>query len=144
MRTPLAIKLAALREATDRIMVDMAPRKGFTPVQRRAVWERDGGRCCACGVDLQPGWHIDHILPRELGGAHEMDNWQALCAPCHKEKTKGDNRRIAKSRRLRKADAAPVEESSIQSNHKIQSRGFDKTRSRKMSGKVEPRRRKGD
>lgn len=51
---------------------------------RRAVWERDGGRCVACGAtfDLQ----YDHVIPLALGGADSVENLQVLCAPCNQEK----------------------------------------------------------
>jgi DNA repair exonuclease SbcCD ATPase subunit len=55
------------------------------PVEvRRAVYERDGGRCvqCGSGFDLQ----YDHILPVKLGGATTLDNVQILCADCNREK----------------------------------------------------------
>ncbi|MBF6620794.1 MAG: HNH endonuclease [Patulibacter sp.] len=51
---------------------------------RRAVWERDGGRCVACGAtfDLQ----YDHVIPLALGGSDSVENLQILCAPCNQEK----------------------------------------------------------
>jgi hypothetical protein len=56
------------------------------PVEvRRAVFERDGGRCCECGAtfDLQ----YDHILPVALGGATTLENLQLLCADCNRRKS---------------------------------------------------------
>jgi hypothetical protein len=46
---------------------------------RRAVFERDGGRC----VDLQ----YDHILPVARGGATTVENLQLLCADCNRRKS---------------------------------------------------------
>src|SRR6185312_11961653 len=45
---------------------------------RRAVFERDGGRCVECGggFDLQ----YDHVIPLSLGGATTLPNLQLLCA----------------------------------------------------------------
>lgn len=31
--------------------------------------------------------HVDHIVPKERGGADELHNLQVLCAPCHSRKT---------------------------------------------------------
>ncbi len=61
-----------------------APRTAIPREVRRAVWERDGGRCAACGAtfDLQ----YDHVIPLALGGASTVDNLQVLCAPCNQEK----------------------------------------------------------
>ncbi len=51
---------------------------------RRAVFERDGGRCGQCGsnFDLQ----YDHVIPVALGGATTSENLQLLCADCNREK----------------------------------------------------------
>lgn len=51
---------------------------------RRAVWDRDGGRCVVCDAsfDLQ----YDHVIPLALGGANTVENLQVLCAPCNQEK----------------------------------------------------------
>jgi hypothetical protein len=52
---------------------------------RRAVFERDGGRCAECGsnFDLQ----YDHVLPVSLGGATTIENLQLLCADCNRRKS---------------------------------------------------------
>jgi HNH endonuclease len=51
---------------------------------RRAVFERDGGRCVECGgsFDLQ----YDHVIPFALGGATTTANLQLLCADCNRRK----------------------------------------------------------
>lgn len=51
---------------------------------RRAVFERDGGRCVECGArfDLQ----YDHVIPLALGGASTLENLQILCAGCNARK----------------------------------------------------------
>lgn len=115
---------------------------------RGIVYERDGGCCRACGLDLElleavlasmyhhvpdlmPGhmngaavmrevrgklgfggdayealYHIDHIVPVELGGTSHPDNLQTLCIPCHGDKTAVDAGRIAQARRGRQEGAA--------------------------------------
>jgi len=52
---------------------------------RRAVFERDGGRCVECGsnFDLQ----YDHLLPVAHGGATTLENLQLLCADCNRSKS---------------------------------------------------------
>jgi len=52
---------------------------------RRAVFERDGGRCVECDgtFDLQ----YDHILPVAHGGATTLQNLQLLCAECNRSKS---------------------------------------------------------
>jgi hypothetical protein len=51
---------------------------------RRAVFERDGGKCVECesGFDIQ----YDHVLPVALGGATTIENLQLLCADCNRRK----------------------------------------------------------
>lgn len=51
---------------------------------RRAVFERDGGKCTECGstFDLQ----YDHVIPVVLGGATTAENLQLLCADCNRKK----------------------------------------------------------
>lgn len=52
---------------------------------RKAVYERDGGRCNQCGAtfDLQ----YDHVLPVALGGATTLENLQLLCGTCNRAKS---------------------------------------------------------
>jgi hypothetical protein len=52
---------------------------------RRAVYERDGGKCVECGAsfDLQ----YDHVLPVAHGGATTVENLQLLCADCNRRKS---------------------------------------------------------
>jgi hypothetical protein len=51
---------------------------------RRAVLERDGWRCRACGS--KDDLHVDHVYPRAYGGKAVLSNLQALCAPCNRTK----------------------------------------------------------
>ena len=66
---------------------------------RRAVFERDGYRCRACGL---PGrLECDHVQPLRRGGdPWDMDNLQSLCRACHIEKTRRENSRVLGPRAL--------------------------------------------
>jgi 5-methylcytosine-specific restriction endonuclease McrA len=51
---------------------------------RKAVYERDGGKCVRCGNTN--ALQYDHILPFSKGGASTVENLQLLCANCNSEK----------------------------------------------------------
>lgn len=59
------------------------------PYTRTEIYERDGGRCKICGVELKlepNGFHIDHIVPISLGGPDIPANVQLSCQPCNNGK----------------------------------------------------------
>jgi hypothetical protein len=49
---------------------------------RRLVFERDGGRCMACGSGelIQ----FNHVVPCSMGGSNEVQNIRLLCAGCNR------------------------------------------------------------
>jgi 5-methylcytosine-specific restriction endonuclease McrA len=60
-----------------------------TPDQIHALARRDGGfSCCGCGRagDEDDEWHVDHIIPRSIGGADVEANCQLLCKRCNSRK----------------------------------------------------------
>lgn len=50
------------------------------PGVKRAVYDRDGGRCVFCG---RPGLPEAHFIPRSRGGLGVPKNVLTLCRPCH-------------------------------------------------------------
>lgn len=77
-----------LQTARSLMHADEAGRPTRIPIPselRRAVFERDGGRCVECNsnFDLQ----YDHVLPVALGGATTVENLQLLCADCNRRKS---------------------------------------------------------
>ena len=68
----------------------MLPRSRWLAT-RRQVFERDGWRCVKCGKAGR--LECDHIKPLHRGGdPWALDNLQALCRPCHIEKTREERR----------------------------------------------------
>jgi 5-methylcytosine-specific restriction protein A len=50
---------------------------------RQRVLLRDQHTCQRCGLEAT---HVDHVVPRRLGGDDSMDNLQALCRQCNLSK----------------------------------------------------------
>jgi 5-methylcytosine-specific restriction endonuclease McrA len=44
------------------------------------------GRCAICHCRLGDEVHIDHIMPKALGGSNRRSNLQLTCAPCNMAK----------------------------------------------------------
>lgn len=110
-------------------------RARLTKKEFAAMWLSQEGRCgCGCGERLVKGEvDAEHSIPVALLGEAKPDSlWRR---DCHKMKTKGDVRRIAKAERQggRKGQWARR----IKNGPQIQSRGFDKTLRKKFNGEVE-------
>ncbi len=57
------------------------------PIARRRleVFSRSEGRChyCRAALTLDGRWHVEHMVPRALGGDDVSGNLVAACAPCN-------------------------------------------------------------
>lgn len=54
---------------------------------RFSIYERDGYKCCKCGIsDRYAQLEIDHIIPIAKGGKTTYGNLQTLCHKCNIEK----------------------------------------------------------
>lgn len=58
----------------------------FTRSQRSALWRASDGRCEGCGMELERGWHADHVHPWSAGGPTDVSNGAALCPECNRRK----------------------------------------------------------
>lgn len=57
------------------------------PVNRRAIYERDGGKCGICHKPVAfKDMHLDHIIPLARGGTHEPRNVQVAHKTCNLRK----------------------------------------------------------
>ena len=59
------------------------PVRRRAPLNRRAVFARDGHRCQYCAG---PAESIDHVVPRSRGGQHVWENVVAACRACNTRK----------------------------------------------------------
>lgn len=46
--------------------------------KRQAILVRDNYRCAVAGCNTQ-ATHVDHIIPKSVGGTDEPENLQAMC-----------------------------------------------------------------
>lgn len=53
--------------------------------KRRRLFTEAGGQChyCKCDLQLTDSWHVDHKLPRALGGGNEPENLAVACSACN-------------------------------------------------------------
>jgi predicted restriction endonuclease len=57
----------------------------FTAEEFRALCERYGNRCLACG-DTEAVLRADHVVPLTRGGSDDIGNIQPLCGSCNRSK----------------------------------------------------------
>ena len=62
---------------------------------RRVILMRDSGLCqvCSRAGRVTGATQVDHIVARAHGGDDDTANLQAICVPCHAEKTKNDSKK---------------------------------------------------
>lgn len=75
------------------LTVSPAPTR-YVSRRRQEIFEHSKGRCHYCGttLDLTGKWHVEHQLPKALGGANDHMNLVAACVPCNL--SKGDKTAI--------------------------------------------------
>lgn len=63
------------------------------PAIRWQVFQRDQWRCVSCGRNSHDDaiLHVDHIVPRSLGGQDLLSNFQTLCDVCNVGKSNRDS-----------------------------------------------------
>ena len=98
--------------------------------------------CPLCDMSILPGDKTirEHMHALGLGGLDTPDNWRLVHKPCARRKTIGtkatsagsDTQLMAKHRRL-------TGKNKPKRTREIQSRGFDKTKTRRLDGTVVPR-----
>jgi len=84
LSAPDGISARAAKAAEMRIRV--------MPALRWQVFQRDLWKCVACGRNSHDGaiLHVDHIIPRSMGGLDALENFQTLCDACNIGKSNRD------------------------------------------------------
>ena len=85
-------------------------RKSLSSATRKEVAFRQKYECAACGCLLPPDHEVDHIVPVALNGSDALCNLQALCRPCHAQKTRDQRHEILDARKAAAAAEAADEE----------------------------------
>jgi 5-methylcytosine-specific restriction endonuclease McrA len=72
----------------EKVRADRRGRCGKSNERRRtALMKMQKGRCGYCRCKLVPGKiHIDHVMPKALGGSNRRSNLQLLCETCNLQK----------------------------------------------------------
>lgn len=120
-------------------MTRTVDRKPITQAMQLALWKEHGAAICyVCrAMRAANNLHMDHVQALVDGGKHEIDNLRFVCVDCHRKKSAREHRNNSKAKRL--AAAREAHERGEKKASRMKSRGFDKTRSRKMDGSVVPR-----
>lgn len=105
----------ALKEANDQGKLIPPERKGFSRKVREAVAAAYDGRCDRCGEPLKPGFHLDHVTERDLGGSNDVNNLVPLHPECHRIKTSARAPVLAHVHRLAKIEAEGRKPSTMKS-----------------------------
>lgn len=61
-------------------------RRRFNATEKFVMHANADGLCQACGIELNPGWHADHVIPHSKSGRTDIANAQALCSRCNLQK----------------------------------------------------------
>lgn len=90
------------------------------------IWEREGGRCYLSGKKIMPGdaFDYEHVIALCNGGEHRERNIKLALRDKHKAKTAADLAERSKTDRIRAKHLGIFPKSP----HRIQSRGFSRTR----------------
>ena len=63
---------------------------------RYSVFKRANYRCELCGIKADDkALEVDHVVPKSLGGADDLTNYQALCYSCNASKGNRDSTDLA-------------------------------------------------
>jgi len=102
-------------------------------ITRYILWREKGMCFDGCGSpgkqqDHRPAWNL--LIPKR----HDPDKIFLVCKACHSEKSKKDTTEAARAKRLGKKHTGEIKPKGM-----IKSRGFDKSKRKKLNGKVEAR-----
>jgi 5-methylcytosine-specific restriction endonuclease McrA len=64
----------------------LAAEGSFTVEDIKDLYATQGGRCYYCSVEIESGYHIDHMIPLSRGGRNDVSNICLACPECNLKK----------------------------------------------------------
>lgn len=58
----------------------------FTVENIKDLYAAQGARCYYCSIEIEDGYHIEHMIPLSRGGMNDVSNICLACAPCNLSK----------------------------------------------------------
>jgi 5-methylcytosine-specific restriction endonuclease McrA len=110
--------------------VEATKRLSMGKARRERILAKHHHKCSFPGCEVAEGLELDHQIALFLGGKDADDNIVPLCRTHHAAKTQLDHKLIGKVRRILKKGSGEKAPS------RIKSRGFDKTKRKRMDGTV--------
>jgi 5-methylcytosine-specific restriction enzyme A len=84
--------MQVVKQLRSKYFDEITGRIKFTKEFKEMVLEKSEKKCSGCQCCLESKkYDIDHIKPLASGGTNEIDNLQALCKACHRDKTANEN-----------------------------------------------------
>jgi 5-methylcytosine-specific restriction enzyme A len=84
--------MQVVKQLRSKYFDEITGRIKFTKEFKEMVLEKSEKKCAGCQCCLESKkYDIDHIKPLASGGTNEIDNLQALCKACHRDKTANEN-----------------------------------------------------
>jgi len=62
-------------------------KRSVSESKKKYIAAKQGWKCRECNTILPATYEVDHIVRLQHGGSNEIDNLQALCPSCHRNKT---------------------------------------------------------
>jgi 5-methylcytosine-specific restriction protein A len=62
-------------------------KRSVSESKKKWIAAKQGWKCRECSTILPATYEVDHIIRLQHGGSNEIDNLQALCPSCHRNKT---------------------------------------------------------
>ena len=65
---------------------DLKDRGSYSPKDIKDLYATQGGNCYYCRIDIEAGYHIEHMTPLSRDGRNDISNICLACVPCNLQK----------------------------------------------------------